>query len=111
MNLPTYKKFNLGAWNAIDNPDDQWNRFYAGIRKACEFIESADQVNLDSYRLDPQSQIEYNNRLKDIRIWKAEARFLRAYYHFELLKRYGPIPVVTSTLDLNGDYKTRHDQR
>ena len=99
------QKFNLGAWNAIDNPDDQWNRFYAGIRKACEFIESADQVNLDSYRLDPQSQIEYNNRLKDIRIWKAEARFLRAYYHFELLKRYGPIPVVTSTLDLNGDYK------
>ncbi len=28
----------------------------------------------------------------------AEARFLRAYYHFELFKHFGPIPVVTETL-------------
>ena len=98
------QKFNTGAWDALDNPDNMWNRFYAGIRKACEFMESADQVNLDSYRLDPQNQVEYNNRKKDIHIWRAEARFLRAYYHFELLKRYGPIPIITSMLDIAKDY-------
>ena len=38
-------------------------------------------------------------------MWRAEARFLRAYFHFELLKRYGPIPIVTSTLSINGNYE------
>src|SRR5699024_3597839 len=26
--------------------------------------------------------------------WKAEAEFLKAYYHFRLLEMYGPIPIV-----------------
>ncbi|MCB0546321.1 MAG: RagB/SusD family nutrient uptake outer membrane protein [Phaeodactylibacter sp.] len=30
--------------------------------------------------------------------FQAEAKFLRAYYHFELFKHFGPIPVVTETL-------------
>lgn len=30
--------------------------------------------------------------------FKAEAKFLRAYYHFELFKHFGPIPVVTTLL-------------
>lgn len=98
------QKFNTGSWNAVSNPDNLWNRYYSGIRMACEFIENADNVDLERYRLDPNSQIEYQNRLKDIKVWKAEARFLRAYFHFELLKRFGPIPLVTSSLSVNGDY-------
>ncbi len=31
-------------------------------------------------------------------VYKAEARFLRAYYHFELFRHFGPIPVVTELL-------------
>jgi starch-binding outer membrane protein, SusD/RagB family len=31
-------------------------------------------------------------------IYKAEAKFLRAYYHFELFRHFGPVPVVTSLL-------------
>lgn len=30
--------------------------------------------------------------------YKAEAKFLRAFYHFELFKLFGPIPVVTRAL-------------
>lgn len=30
--------------------------------------------------------------------YQAEAKFLRAYYHFELFKHFGPIPVVTTAL-------------
>jgi hypothetical protein len=30
--------------------------------------------------------------------YQAEAKFLRAYYHFELFKAFGPIPVVTTVL-------------
>lgn len=98
------QKMNTGSWNAISNPDDLWNRYYAGIRMASEFIENADQVDLERYRLDLGSGQEYENRLKDIRVWKAEARFLRAYFHFELLKRYGPIPLISKSLSINENY-------
>jgi hypothetical protein len=31
-------------------------------------------------------------------VYKAEALFLRAYYHFELFKHFGPVPVITEVL-------------
>ena len=99
------QQFNTGSWNALNNPDDVWNRYYSGISKCCTLLENTNHVNLDISRLDPDKQVEYANSLKDIRMWRAEARFLRAYFHFELLKRYGPIPIVTSTLSINGNYE------
>ena len=99
------QQLNNGSWNALNNPDDVWNRYYSGISKCCTLLENTDHVNLDISRLDPDKQVEYANSLKDIRMWRAEARFLRAYFHFELLKRYGPIPIVTSTLSINGNYE------
>ena len=99
------QQFNNGSWNALNNPDDVWNRYFSGISKCCTLLENTDHVNLDISRLDPDKQVEYANSLKDIRMWRAEARFLRAYFHFELLKRYGPIPIVTSTLSINGNYE------
>ena len=99
------QQFNNGSWNALNNPDDVWNRYYSGISKCCTLLENTDHVNLDISRLDPDKQVEYANSLKDIRMWRTEARFLRAYFHFELLKRYGPIPIVTSTLSINGNYE------
>ena len=99
------QQFNNGSWNALNNPDDVWNRYYSGISKCCTLLENTNHVNLDISRLDPDKQVEYANSLKDIRMWRAEARFLRAYFHFELLKRYGPIPIVTSMLSINGNYE------
>lgn len=99
------QQFNNGSWNALNNPDDVWNRYFSGMSKCCTLLENTDHVNLDISRLDPDKQVEYANSLKDIRMWRAEARFLRAYFHFELLKRYGPIPIVTSTLSINGNYE------
>lgn len=99
------QQFNNGSWNALNNPDDVWNRYFSGISKCCTLLENTNHVNLDISRLDPDKQVEYANSLKDIRMWRAEARLLRAYFHFELLKRYGPIPIVTSTLSINGNYE------
>lgn len=98
------QRFNVGSWSPQYNPDDLWNSLYTGIRYANEFIENVHNVNLDNYRLDPNNQTEYQNRLKDLDIWENEARFLRAFFYFELLKRYGPVPIVTSVLPVSGDY-------
>ena len=98
------QQFNNGSWNALNNPDNVWNRYFAGIAKCCTLLENSNHVNLDISRLDPAKRVEYENNLKDIRMWRAEAHFLRAYFNFELLKRYGPIPIIKSTLDINQDY-------
>lgn len=55
-------------------------------------------MDLENYRLDPDNQTEYKNRLKDLEIWKNEAIFLRAFFHFELVKRYGPVPYIDEVL-------------
>ncbi len=36
--------------------------------------------------------------------YQAEAKFLRAYYHFDLFRHYGPIPVVTEVLASEEEY-------
>lgn len=98
------QQFNNGSWNALSNPDNVWDRYFAGIAKCCTLLENSNHINLDISRLDPAKRVEYENNLKDIRMWRAEAHFLRAYFNFELLKRYGPIPIIKSTLDINKNY-------
>ena len=98
------QQFNNGSWNALSNPDNVWDRYFAGIAKCCTLLENSNHINLDISRLDPAKRVEYENNLKDIRMWRAEAHFLRAYFNFELLKRYGPIPIIKSILDINKDY-------
>lgn len=100
------QKFNNGSINSYDNPDNAWVKYYRAIRKANLFLASADSINLDTYKLDPNpsSQSIYQTRMSDIKRWKYEARFLRAFYYFELVKRYGGVPLFTSVLPATGSY-------
>ena len=101
------QKFNNGSWNAIDTPENLWQNFYRGIRKANQFLASSDSVNLDQYRLDPapSAQSVYQTRLSDIKRWKYEARFLRAYFYFELVKRYGGVPLLTKIYSVEDNFQ------
>ncbi len=53
-----------------------YRRNYIGIFRANTVLEKS-QVNTDI-----------------VKRYKAEARFLRAYYHFELFRHFGPIPIA-----------------
>lgn len=101
--------FNSGSWNQYVNPDDLWAHYYSYIRRINTYLESSEkfEVNLDAYRYDPSenAQETYKARLRDITNWKKEARFLRAYYHFELVKRYGGIPIMQTALPLDAGFK------
>lgn len=69
-----------------------WGRYYAGIRKANTFINNIDVVPLmNTFKNNVEDSIPLN------RAWKAEARFLKAYFYFELVKRYGGVPIVSDT--------------
>ncbi len=100
------QSFNTGSWNAVSNPDLVWGTYYRGIRKVNQFLLSTDKINLDPWKLDPSvnGQTVYNANLATINRWKYEARFLRAYFYFELVKRYGGVPIINSALELDGDF-------
>lgn len=97
-------QFNIGSWNAYSNPDNVWAQYYRGIYKANQFIVSADSVDLDQYKLDPEKQEVYQAYVEEITRWKYEARFLRAFFYFELVKRYGGIPLLASAGSIDQDF-------
>jgi len=95
------QNFNNGSWNAINNPDNNWSGFFKGIRKVNIFLVSTDSINLDRFKFDPapSQQLLYNNTISDIRRIKYEGRFVRAFLYFELIKRYGGMPIMRTALN------------
>jgi len=69
-----------GGLSPVFNPDDAWAKNYEGIRKANIFLTNIDRVPMRDQQLKEW--------------WRAEARFLRSMFYFELVKRYGGIPLI-----------------
>lgn len=91
-NTSTIHRFNDGSWSAILTVDDVWDNMYAGIRAANMFLEN--------YQKDfPEMEWNdgYEDLMKQYQYYPYEARFLRAFFHFELAKRYCNIPLVVKT--------------
>lgn len=65
---------------------EAWGYHYRGIRKCNLVLENADRVSGDAVKI--------------ARI-KAEARFIRAFHHFQLATWYGDVPLVTKVLTLS----------
>jgi starch-binding outer membrane protein, SusD/RagB family len=70
-----------GRLTADINVDDRWAASYTGIRRANEYLNNEYQI--------PNTQL-----LLEKRYWKAEIRFIRALHYFELIKRYGGVPLI-----------------
>ena len=68
---------NTGSWGTTTGDYQVWTHNYRGINQATIFLNNVDK------------NVEINQGTKDV--MKAEARFLRAYYYFCLLRRYGPV--------------------
>lgn len=72
------------AWNLYSetNAAGYWSACYNYIGHCHMFLNLLEQSH-------PTGATE-----TDKARWKAEAEFLKAYYHFKLLEMYGPIPIV-----------------
>lgn len=73
------------GWQQIDdmihtpvnsNLQDLWNWMFAGVQRCNYFMEFKDKTDFED---------------RDLMI--GEIQFLRAYYHFELVKWFGPVPL------------------
>lgn len=75
-----------GSWGPTNTYDVMYSDSYRNLRRANLFLENA-----------PTSAIA---PATDVRALMGEALFLRAFFHFELLKRYGGIILATRSFSL-----------
>lgn len=95
--------FTTAGWNAFNNPDNSYTNSYEGIRAANYFLEKfQDYKTLLAVNRDTVSdhQRSYLIDVQNIGWLRNENRVLRAYFYFELIKRYGGVPLVTKTLSI-----------
>ena len=88
------QRFTNGTWSALNTVDDKWSTMYSGIRSANEFLESIQTVDLSMY----QYETKYQRWLEHLKYYPYQAKVLRAYYFFELARRYGDIPMPLTML-------------
>lgn len=97
--------FNRGTWNQFYNPDDAWRHYYRAISKVNQYLVTSDSINLDRYKYDPDMQATYQNYLTEINQWRYEVRFLRVFFYFELIKRYGGVPLIQTPIVFDENLK------
>lgn len=68
---------------------DRWAPYYQGLRDCNIFLENIGKV--------PDMKEEEKKR------WTAEVKFLKAYYHFCLVRMYGPVPLIKENLPIDAD--------
>jgi hypothetical protein len=73
----------LNVWDGRQGVKGLWQ----GIRDCNIFLENIDKV---------EDMQDYEKRR-----WIAEVKFLKAYYHYHLLKCYGPIPIADVSLPIS----------
>jgi hypothetical protein len=88
-NAYAYTNLARGFQNVISPYGDRWNVIYRALRDCNIFLENVDKV----------PDLDYTEKMR----WIAEVKVLKAYYHFYLIRMYGPIPLVRENLSIDSD--------
>ena len=83
-----------GGWSAANPYSRTWTKCYTAIADVCMYLEKLDQADITEWQYNPN----YENWVQQMELFPYELRFLRAYFYFELLRTYGDVPLVTTTL-------------
>lgn len=89
-------RYNDGSWSSILTIDDVWEHYYSGIRAANMYLE-----NYHEDFPDIQWNTDYQQVMAQYAYYPYEVRFLRAFFYFELIKRYKNVPLLTRTYELD----------
>lgn len=87
--------FNLmrGLQNSLNPIHNFWDGYNMGLK----LYESIRMCNTFLDNIHVPLDVEPYNRKR----WAAEAKFLKAYYHYWLLRMYGPIPIADKAIPVN----------
>jgi hypothetical protein len=85
---------NDGRWSPTQIIDPEWQSLYNGIRQANIFLKNYNPVNFQYL----ENNNNYFEIVKELKTFEEEARFLRSFYYYELLKRYGSVPYLNGNV-------------
>ena len=84
------QRFVNGTWSA----NYVFGTYYNAIHDANFYLENCVGLTFDEWKYSDGFADDYKSYLN----YEHEVRFLRAFYYFELVKRYQNIPLITKTL-------------
>lgn len=90
--MNSYNAFKQGDYDE-NYGSEAWTNAYKGIYQASVFIHNVDR----NYNLTEEERLDM----------KGQARFVRAYYYWLLLRRYGPVPIMP---DEGADYTLSYSE-
>lgn len=82
--------FYNGGWSAANPKSSNWSNMYTAIVAANNFIDNFQELDFPNQVLDPI----YAALMHQYHNYVYEARFLRAYYYFVLVRQYGGVPLI-----------------
>jgi hypothetical protein len=90
--------FYNGGWSASNNNDASlWTKCWRGISYANLYLDTFKDEKFEEYLMD----LDYKQELHQYQNLQYEARFLRAYYYFLLVRSFGGVPLITKSMDAN----------
>ncbi len=98
-----------GGWSIANPYSNIWSKSYKAIAEICMYLEKIDKTDITDW----QYNSGYSIWIQQMELFPYELRFLRAYFYFELLRAYGDVPLVTTTLtnaQANNVQRTPADQ-
>lgn len=93
--LPSLWYADAFSANNYTNVDGQpWGGIYQSIRKCNIFLQRIEGVTAE----------ELASLEDELTSWKAQAHTLRALYYLQLIKRYGDVPLLTDSYEIDHDF-------
>lgn len=94
-------RFYNGGWTPNNPLPEYWKNNYTAIHEANNFLEKLDKISLEDYIYSVSEGTNYPELKARFELFPYEVRALRAYYYFELVRAYGDVPLVLSTLTIS----------
>jgi hypothetical protein len=93
--------FNSGVWNQFNNPEGVWNNYFDGIYQANLYLKHKGDVDLSylANGIKNNDSTTYKRAVTNLKLMEGECYFLKAFFYFELVKRYGGVPVIDQALE------------
>lgn len=88
--------FYNGAWSPTNAKSSTWTNMYKGISTANLLLKEFQGLTFDDLQLNkdyPQQMYRYKN-------YAYEARLMRAFFYFYLVRQYGGVPIVKEGMSL-----------
>jgi len=100
-NVYTFNRGTISPDNVDAATNYAYQYCYEGIRAANFFLDyakSGEQL-LALNRDTANDMINYAKDIRNLNWYRAEAHICKAYYYMELIKRFGGVPIVETTMD------------